>query len=465
MGKKIGKKLAIASAAYLTYVIGTSIVYPKYKMRKMACKKEKNLERVELPIEETSERVTVQSDCKEAIALRCEMIDHAKESIDFTQYSIFDDDSGDVFIQHLLRAADRGVKVRLILPRMIMKWKGKSAFKKNAVASHPNITLRLWGGVDLLRPWKMNNVLHDKIFIVDKQSFISAGRNVGNRFMFAKTPDEQAYDLDLIVDSSTGNAPLLQSVQQYFDDLWNSQNVKEVTGKSEQGQKDRAKVFQNENELNEKYSQYVGQSIWSDLPFVSIERCGFIHNPLNEIVKTPFIWEQLTTLVKQANKVRLQTPYLVLTNEMKSYMQNWSSQKVMLLTNSLASTPNIMAFSGYLSQKAKDLKMMTIQEFQGRGSVHNKAFVVDDSVVGVGSFNIDPRSAYFNTENMVVVQSKPLAQQMNKIMDHFEAESLRCQTENQYAPKEGIHPRCVLASKRLFVRIVGILTKGIRHLT
>lgn len=464
MMKKLGKIVTLAVAAYTAYFVGVDIVYPKWKMKQLA--KQKSMEQHNaLPITETDERATVRFDCHEAMALRCELIDQAQESIDFTQYSIFDDESGDLFIQHLLRAADRGVKVRLILPGMIMKWRGKSAFKKNAVASHPNITLRLWGGIDLCRPWRMNNVLHDKIFIVDHQKFISAGRNVGNRFMFAKSPDEQTYDLDLVVDSSHADTSLLDWVQVYFDTLWNSDEVHEVQPHLLFADRDRARLMATEAELNHRYASTLKQEVWKNLPFVPMKRCGFIHNPLIGKVKTPFIWEQLTELVKESKQARLQTPYLVLTAEMRSYMQQWSTSKVELLTNSLASTPNALAFSGYLSQKKHDLQEMHIQEYQGRGSVHNKAFVLDQRITGVGSFNMDPRSAYLNTENMVVVDSPLLAEQMNHIMDHFERESLTCRTATTYQPKQGVVQRRVAVGKRCLLKAVGVLTKGVRHLT
>lgn len=462
MNKKWKKGLIGGALLYSAYVLGSGVLYPKLKMKQRLNDKQEPTMKTIMPITETNERVTVRFDCLEALALRLELIDQAQDSIDFTQYSIFDDVSGDLFAHHLLHAADRGVKVRLILPGMIMKWKGKSAFKKLALAKHPNISFKVWGGVDFIRPWQMNNVLHDKIFIVDRKYFISAGRNVGNRFMLASFPDEQAYDLDLIVDANGEKTPLLDEVQHYFESLWHHPCAKLIRIKKEENGKERQKWRQAVNWQSRE--AILPRNVLNQLPFVPIERCGLIHNSLNAVVKAPYIWESITYLVQQAEHIRLQTPYLVLTSEMSYYMRDWQPEKVTLLTNSLAVTPNLLAFAGYLSQKVHDLSQMTIFEYQGTGSVHNKSFVTGD-IVGVGSFNLDPRSVYLDTENMIVVQSQPLAQQMNAIMDHFQAQSLQAIGKFSYSPSAVIEQRPVKVVKKKVTMLAGWLTKPFRHIT
>lgn len=433
------KGVQFVSCTYLLYVLVTSVIYPKLKMNEKTVAK--------APVfQETDELACVRCDGKEALALRCELIDQAKERIDLTQYSIFDDESGDLFIDHLLKAADRGVKIRLLLPGMTLKWKGRSVYKQNCLAGHPNISFKTWGGFNLICPWKMNVVLHDKLLVIDDDYLISAGRNVGNRFMLAKTPEEEAHDLDLVI-KTHADGVLLTQVEDYFNQLWYHPMAKEVVS-------NQPSVF---------HCDYYWQpKILNRLPFVPIEKVCFLHNTLTGSVKPPVMWQQINQLIAKAKQAVIETPYLVLTPEMRTAMTSWTVDKVNVLTNSLAGSPNVFAFSGYLSQRLSDLNQMRLFEYQGKGSIHNKAFLLDD-VIGVGSFNIDPRSTYFNTENMVFIQGDEIASQLATIMEKWAHQSLEV-TPTGYQ-KGTINPKKVPKYKEQLMTVVGKLTQPFRHLT
>lgn len=146
-----------------------------------------------------NESVCVTAKLDQALALRCQLIDQAKESLSISQYAISDDDSGLIIVGKLLAAAQRGVKIKLLLNGLATEMSITSRIPFEIFREKENIEVKTIGGLNLFKPWEINNVLHDKLILVDDNYFISSGKNIGNRFMLKSKDYEATYDFDLIV--------------------------------------------------------------------------------------------------------------------------------------------------------------------------------------------------------------------------------------------------------------------------
>src|ERR1700681_1050633 len=130
-------------------------------------------------------------------------------------------------------------------------------------------------------------------------------------------------------------------------------------------------------------------------------------------------------------RITIQSPYLVLSDQAVEIMRQARARgvRVRILTNSLASTDNLMAFSGYRNQRERLLKMglevfeirpdaavmrELMQQFPHTGNdpifaIHAKTMVVDGRAVFIGTYNFDLRSQNLNTETGVAIYSEAIA--------------------------------------------------------
>jgi putative cardiolipin synthase len=109
---------------------------------------------------------------------------------------------------------------------------------------------------------------------------------------------------------------------------------------------------------------------------------------------------------------------------MRKYVSYTGEAELLFLTNSPAVSPNYFAVSGYLNNRKRLLRFSDILEYQGPGSLHGKAILIDGKILGIGTFNMDPRSSFLSTETMVFIESEPLAAQLEEIFGTYLESSL-----------------------------------------
>lgn len=123
-----------------------------------------------------NESVCVTAKLDQALALRCQLIDSAQSTLYISQYAISDDDSGLIFVGKLLEAAKRGVKIKLLLNGLATEMSITSRIPFEIFRDEKNIEVKTVGGLNLLKPWEINNVLHDKLILADDNYFLSSGK-------------------------------------------------------------------------------------------------------------------------------------------------------------------------------------------------------------------------------------------------------------------------------------------------
>ena len=407
---------------------------------------------------------------EEALLARAWLADHARHSIE-VQYFIWSSDNiGILASEALLRAAGRGVKVRVIVDDLLIDAPDKSLL---ALAKHPNVDIRIYNPkhkvgtpfhrrvLNVVTDFRgVNQRMHDKTFIVDGKVAITGGRNMADEYF----DYDHAYtfrDRDaLVVGKAVG------AMQANFDAFWASRLAMPVETLYDGWGLMRKNVKVGDAEVQQVYRTL---HAYADKPEnlapevraaidatpASFERLAremawgrveFIHDVPG---KNGRRWTlggggqssaALAKLVADAQEsIVIQSPYLVMSDKAKALFRAAIARgvKVRILTNSLASTDNVQAFSGYRSQRTQLLKMgLDIREYKpdpaNRNALfsranppavppvfalHAKSMVVDGKIAYIGTFNFDPRSENLNTEVGVIVYHAGLAQRLLTIMD------------------------------------------------
>jgi putative cardiolipin synthase len=386
----------------------------------------------------------LQPDGIEALAARITLASQAEKTLDAQYYLITNDMVGLVFVGSLLAAADRGVRVRLLLDDI--QTKGYDAGIA-ALDSHPNFEVRIFN------PWsarsarglnagsfsRLNRRMHNKSFTVDNQITIIGGRNIADEY-FAASKTVNFGDVDVL-----GIGPVVQDVSNMFDSYWNSRYAAPAETFARMPDDPAAALAQLRENINDVFAQArdtqyakavredidafsqadVDQLTWAtyELAYDSPDKASKKTAEDAEKITT-----KLATVVAQAqDELIVISPYFVPQKSGELYFQGLVDRglKVTVVTNSLAANNHSIVHSGYMGSRKALLKMgvdlwevKVTAEIAGvdRGgsgqalaTLHTKAFVVDRETLFVGSFNWDPRSVDINTELGVIINSADMA--------------------------------------------------------
>lgn len=409
----------------------------------------------------------------EALQARAWLVDNAESTIE-AQYFIWSTDNvGILAAEALLRAADRGVKVRVIVDDLLIKAPDKSLL---ALALHDNIEIKVYNprhSVGTPIPRRVLNALvdfrgfnqrmHDKVFIVDGKVAITGGRNMAVEY-FDYHHGYNFRDRDVVVLGSAV-VPMRES----FERFWGSALAVAVEERfdglgllKKRVDVDHAqvrRVYQWLHEYARKPANYspevraavsaVPQAFERVAAQIHWGRVEFICDmPGKNAVRMGLggggaASRSLAALARTAReRIVIQSPYVVLSPEAFDIFRQALARgvRVRISTNSLASTDNLQAFSGYRNQRDELLAMgLELFEFKpdpqvmrelmhsavvskARGkapifAIHAKSMVVDTKVAYVGTYNFDPRSQNLNTEAGVVVHNEALAAAVEKAIE------------------------------------------------
>lgn len=385
-------------------------------------------------------------DNEEALQARVDLIRSAQESI-FIEYFIVEEDEISLKgLALLLEAAERGVKVKMIIDSMFI---GINKPMLYHVLSHPNIELKEYHPFKLERTHRLVLRLHDKLMVADGQHYITGGRNISDRY-FGRSTDEPNYiDRDLYV-----KGPSAQTAHNYFLSLWHSTQLADVNG-AVQKRASKENCFKKHRRLRQRkvdvekrclqrvdnflkdvktQKQILAEKL-KDISYPSSQSFSWLQNPHKlPSDKVRFVHDQISgdktrvgqelfKVVKSAKTgVLIQSPYFTLHKPLYNILKQKSDEglALMLSTNSLSSTDSEVAQSGYDFYKYKMSTLeMAVFELQGPDSLHAKSMVttsIDEntmSCVGVvGSYNAGPRSAKLNTELAVIVDDCAFAEDL-----------------------------------------------------
>ncbi|MCO5763681.1 MAG: phospholipase D family protein [Gammaproteobacteria bacterium] len=403
---------------------------------------------------------------EEALLWRGMLADQASRTID-TQYFIwYQDNVGKIAAERLLRAAERGVRVRVIVDEISLDADPRFLALLN---DHPQVEIRLYNPVGSLGLGtlgklarilgsmgdfpRLNRRMHNKTFIVDGSLAILGGRNVADEY-YDLNHQFNFRDLDVLA-----LGPVVPQVSRSFDEYWNDPWVVplEAVVQIPITPAQRAAYYR---ELHHYAAQpeHFPPRFNSGLAatatrFQALKAADLYWGQARLIYDRPGknaevdrydafgeSGRQLTELARGARQeVVAATPYLIMLPGTYRLLEELRERnvRVAIVTNSMAANDAIWVHSRYAFQRRR-LLGMGIELFEYRGDaedqpllidryhrmpakiplvLHAKALVIDRQVVYIGSFNMDPRSTHLNTEIGLIIESPPLAQAVAALIE------------------------------------------------
>lgn len=389
------------------------------------------------------------ADSLDAFAARYLLCGMAEKTLDLQYYIWQNDMSGKLLFSALLTAAERGVKVRLLLDDNNTNGLDDTL---RLLDSHPNIEIRLFNpfsfrlfrAIGYLTDFaRLNRRMHNKSFTVDGETTIVGGRNVGDAY-FGAGEQPLFSDLDVLA-----VGPVVAEVCQDFDRYWRSQSVstlERVLDLDEESLFQRVKLPEDweDDPMARRYldrlttSQFATHLVSRTLKMYWAETRLLSDDPRKGQGKArnhTLLPQRLLKVIGQPQKeIDIISAYFVPTRAGVAQILALVRKgvKIAILTNSLAANDVAAVHAGYARWRKKLLRH-GVQLFElkpqneGRNvphdrgltgnsgsSLHAKTFSVDKRQVFIGSFNFDPRSAMLNTEMGFVIESADLAEDIHR---------------------------------------------------
>ena len=438
---------------------------------------------------------------EEALLGRAWLTQHAEHSID-VQYFIWSSDNiGTLAAEGLLRAAERGVSVRVLVDDLLIDADDRTLL---LLAAHPQVQIRIYNpnitvGTSLLtRAYNaivnfrgVNQRMHDKTAVFDGIAGITGGRNMADEY-FDFDPEYNFRDRDILL---LGQA--VADMGENFDEFWTSSlavPVADVLGESAQ-RVSTQDALRRARELHayaadptnfepairaaimatpDRFASLLSGMSWQHVKFISDapgKNAG-----LAGLGGGGESTDSLFELVREAQQsILIQSPYLIMPTGGIELFESLTKRgvSIRISTNSLASTDNIAAFSGYHRQRARLLNAgVELYEFKPHPGIqselvdryprlagndpvfalHAKSMVIDGRTIFIGTFNLDPRSANLNTEVGVLIESEYLARQLTESIERDLRPENSWHTTTEFCPDYEV-PR----SKRIELGFINLL--------
>lgn len=412
-----------------------------------------------LPADRVSSGLRLVPGGLDAFALRAVSAENAALSLDLQYYIWRDDLTGQLLSYEVLSAADRGVRVRLLIDDLDARDKSQMLASLDL---HPNIEVRVFnpwftrsGWIRTSIEWiarssRVNRRMHNKLWLVDTRIALIGGRNIGDEY-FDADPDVNFEDLDLVIAGQ-----LVADAAEQFDRYWNDElaiPVSHVRGLRKSRMEDlnqlRARLTRSWSEAQQ--SPYVLRMREAGLlqeilsgqaaPVVTRHARLLVDDPRKadphaEDIKPGVREGLLAAMHSSEHSVQVISPYFVPgRNGTRGLLElEAKGVQVEVLTNSLDATDVAFVHSGYIRYR-RPLLEGGVQLYElkptfeqtadrqrlglgsSRASLHTKAAIIDDRSIFVGSFNLDPRSERLNCEMGVLLDSRELAQHLAELFE------------------------------------------------
>jgi putative cardiolipin synthase len=355
--------------------------------------------------------VRILADDREAAQARVDVIRQAKDSIEVLYFMAKDDRVALAILQLLRDARRRGVRdVRVVID---------GSFRRipKAVLSHlrdEGVRIRTYHPFDLRHPTWMLHRMHEKVIVVDGKRYITGGRNLAESY-FGMGREMNYRDIDIYVEG-----PSAADAQRRFETVWNSRDVADlhghVTGRSKR-----------------EAAQHLGDAL------DAMTRSGFISlgptrdwsdgamdvGPVRFLAGHDVGTDMAARIAAAKESVIIESPYFIPPRFFRELLLKKLAEgvRIVVVTNSVRSTDGLLPQVGYLKYRSEFARAgIDFREYKGPDCLHGKVIVVDGRVAMLGSYNIDPRSQYLNTEITCIAESEELAHALQSLIDgHIES--------------------------------------------
>lgn len=384
-----------------------------------------------------------------AFGARLRLIEAATQSIDMQYFLIKADDAGNIIAGSLLQAADRGVRIRILLDDVFTSATDEEL---GLLDQHDNIEVRLFNPVSRRGLYYLNYAadfkranrrMHSKSFTVDSATTIVGGRNIADEY-FQINSDVEFLDFDVFA-----IGPVVSEVADQFDDFWNAPSaiplatIYPTFSQPELNAAQRDIDDDMRNRERSIYSAAVNSEYMQSVADGSVQGYAAPATLLNDSsdkLSNPVDQQYMTVAAALVEKIQaarksvvIVTPYFV---PRKSGIQFWKSVtdrgvEVTVITNSLASNNHLAVHSAYSAYR-KQMLQLGATMYEARASaiekladsndtealtLHTKLISIDGRYLFVGSLNLDPRSIAINAEMGLLIDSQEMATKLQQGLD------------------------------------------------
>ena len=386
----------------------------------------------------------------EALADLIALADHAERTLDVQYYIIHQDESARTVLRHVRQAADRGVRVRVLVDdlntvgedRRFLHLSERANVEVRVFNPFPGGRFATWtrfvaSASDIRR---INHRMHNKLFVADNALAITGGRNIGDEY-FTRNARYNFIDLDVLVAGA-----IVPELSASFDAFWNSKYAYPIASVAspvsaessaapllDSGAAANADWLERELDSGQLKLTWVPATVLADQP----GKIASESSPDEEVT----IANDLATLMLSAKQELIViSAYFVPGKDGMALFAKLADQGVhiRILTNSLATTDSPLVHNGYARYRVELLKLgVELSEMRPKlgqkrarfhpfrssnASLHAKALVIDQKTVFIGSMNMDARSARTNSELGLVMRSPEIARQVTSLLDDISAD-------------------------------------------
>jgi len=387
---------------------------------------------------------------EEALQSLVALADRAERTLDIQYYIIAKDASARLLLRHVSAAADRGVRVRILIDDLNTSGEDRRFLR---LGLNPHIEVRLFnpfaGG--RLALWtrflfalhdirRINHRMHNKLFVADNALAITGGRNIGDQY-FVRDDQSNFIDLDVIAAGS-----VVPKLSDSFDAFWNSRYAYPIRSLA-QGPEDAPNGQPEASAVPTEGSDWLALDLDAGkLPLEWIRATVLADRPAKIAAggaadATDTIADNIASLMRSATQeVVIISAYFVPGDDGMALLQELARRgvRIRILTNSLASTDSRLVYNGYSRYRKRLLQLgVELCEVRPRlgearprfhpfrrslASLHAKALVIDQTTVFIGSANMDERSRRTNSELGLVIRSPTIAHQVTSLFDDISAD-------------------------------------------
>jgi putative cardiolipin synthase len=386
---------------------------------------------------------------EEALADLIALADHAERTLDIQYYIIHQDDSARILLHHVRLAADRGVRVRVLVDDLNTAGEDRRFMH---LSEHANVEVRVFnpfrGG--RFATWarfvasvrdirRINHRMHNKLFVADNALAITGGRNIGNEY-FTRDPHYNFIDLDVVAAGA-----IVPELSASFDAFWNSKYAYPIASVASPVSAEPApppldsENARDANWLGGELDSGKVQLTWVPATVLA-DRPGKMASETSPDEEVTIANDLATLMLSATQELIVISPYFVPGNDGVAMFATLEGQGVhiRILTNSLASTDSPLVHNGYARYRVQLLKLgIELSEVRPKlgqkrarfhpfrssnASLHAKALVIDQKTVFIGSMNMDARSARTNSELGLVIRSAEIARQVTSLLDDISAD-------------------------------------------
>jgi len=391
-----------------------------------------------MPVDDAYAQIRLITNNNEAWYARWYMLNAARNTIDMT-YFIFEKDAyGKAMLGLLMKKANEGVKIRLMIDARGSKALAKTFMGQDylqKLMTNPNVQIRVFNPMHKALPSTFTNIRnligsnHQKIIVVDGEISMTGGRNVSLNYFADPDDDPNVFrDTDVILKGSEIAGKMKEAFDEEFEALENFEISKDLfgnwSGKDKEliaAEKAMDMWIKGMGPLNDPVLKEVNAELFKYKKMVNYQGYDPFENSHYAAVKLygkhnfqqerNDITDNLVAFMDACTQeIIVQNPYVILTEKSRAALKRASDRgvKIIIHTNSPVSTDSILTQAFFLKDWKEVMKALPnarVFVFVGKNKLHAKVFVFDKTVSVVGTYNMDYMSEQINGEDVCAIKS------------------------------------------------------------